>query len=585
MSEEQIVSGGGLTRLEVGRAEGELEVMGWDESHIRIVGLDEDEAIPAMDAGGVLRLARLREDVTISLPRSASLHVLSAKEDVSVRGLLNTVRLDSVSGDVTIQDVGAVLLGAISGDAHLERCQGGVRADSISGDVVARNLGGLEITSGLKGDIEVQDAGEVNLKSMNNGDARISRVGRITIANMHGDCGIAQVGSVEIGNLSGDLSVQDVESVCQISNMSGDAHLRNCGGVVMVENLSGDLTAQEMRGGIGVGNVTGDVTLDTPLAKGATYTVHASGDISLRVRGEIHARFVAQTLGGSIQTSLPLTVERGRRRHLVGAIGRAEATVTLQSEKGDISITAADRVQEKAMSDDFGDDFGYREEVGAGSGFGGEVHFGRGFGLRWDKGPGRFSFMTGYGHDDPDGPGDPRLHRERERSRGKWPFDWDDKQRADYERRIREMSEHAARRAREAAERATEYAERAARRARETDWESVGREVRSSIERAMGEMEHLWEQFRFGSGASTPRPPHPPTPPRPPRTPTPPTPQGFRAQRVPIERDEDPDGTGAAAPEGRNKDELDAARRAILEQLRSGTISMDEAERQLDALR
>ncbi len=447
--------------------------------------------------------------------------------------------------------------------------------------MVARSLGGLEITSGLKGDIEVQDAGEVSFKSMNNGDARISRVVRVTIANMHGDCGIAQVGSVEIGNLSGDLSVQDVESVCQINNMRGDAHLRNCGGVVLVENLGGDLTAQEMRGGIGVGNASGDVELDTPLTKGATYTIHASGDISLRVRGEIHARFVAQTLGGSIQTSLPLTVERGRRRHLVGAIGRAEATVTLQSEKGDISITAADRVQEKAMSDDFGDDFGYREEVGAGSGFGGEVHFGRGFGLRWDKGPGRFSFMTGYGHDDPDGPGDPRLHRERERSRGKWPFDWDDKQRADYERRIREMSEHAARRAREAAE----YAERAAKRARETDWESVGREVRSSIERAMGEMEHLWEQFRFGSGASTPRPPHPPTPPRPPRTPTPPTPQGFRAQRVPIERDEDPDGTGAAAPEGRNKDELDAARRAILEQLRSGTISMDEAERQLDALR
>jgi hypothetical protein len=189
--------------------------------------------------------------------------------------------------------------------------------------------------------------------------------------------------------------------------------------------------------------------------------------------------------------------------------------------------------------------------------------------------------MTGYGHDDPDGPGDPRLHRDR--GKGKWPFDWDDRQRADYERRIREMSERTANAARKAAERATEYAERAARRARETDWESVGRDVRHSIERAMGEMEHLLEQFRFGSGASTPpRPPHPPTPPR---TPTPPTPAGFRAQRVPIERDEDPDGPGGDTPAGRNKDEIDAARRAILEQLRSGAITMDEAERQLDALR
>lgn len=221
------------------------------------------------------------------------------------------------------------------------------------------------------------------------------------------------------------------------------------------------------------------------------------------------------------------------------------------------------------MSDDYTyDDSGEKEESTAGSGgFGGEMRFGgRGFGLRWDKGPGRFTFATGF-RDDPDGPGDPRMRRDRG-GKGKFPFDWDDAQRAEYERRIREMSDRTAKAARKAAERATEYAERAARRARETDWETVGRDVRGAIERAMGEMEHLLEQFRGGPGA--------PTPPRSPDAPPPP-PRPGQAQRVPIEQDEQ------AAP--RNKDELDAQRRAILEQLRSGAISMDEAERQLDALR
>lgn len=570
MSSEQTVSGG-FSRIEIGRAEGELEVLGWDEPTVRIVGHDEEDS-PFMGTEGVLRLERLRNDVTISTPRSVSLHVLSAKGDVTVRGIQGSVRLDAGSGDVTIQDVGSMQLGAISGDTHLEGCQGEARLTAVSGDLVARNLGSLEITGAISGDTEISEVvGEVSIKHTINGDGHFTNVGHVDVSNMRGDCAVIRAGSVVVSNLSGDLNVQEVEGFCHIQNMHGDARLRRCGGVVTLDNVGGDLHVTDMRGGIAIGNVTGDVRLDTPLVKGATYTVHStSGDIVLRVRGEIHARFVAQTLGGTIHTRLPLTLERGRRRHLVGAIGRAEAIVTLQSERGDISISAADPTQEDFMSDDYTyDEFGEKEESTAGSGgFGGEWRFGgRGFGLKWDKGPGRFTFATGF-RDDPDGPGDPRMRRDRG-GKGKFPFEWDDAQRAEYERRIREMSDRTAKAARKAAERATEYAERAAKRARETDWETVGRDVRGAIERAMGEMEHLLEQFRGGPGApNAPRPPDaPPPPPRP----------GSQAQRVPIEQDEQ------ATP--RNKDELDAQRRAILEQLRSGAISMDEAERQLDALR
>jgi DUF4097 and DUF4098 domain-containing protein YvlB len=560
MSSEQTVSAGGLARIEIGRAEGELEVLGWDEPHMRIVGHDEED-MPQMGAEGIIRLERLRDDVTISVPRSASLSVLSAKGDVVVRGLQGSVRLDAAAGDVQIQGAGSILLGSIGGDTHLEGCPGDVRLNTASGDLLARNLGSLEVSGAISGDVQVSEvAGEANIRHAVNGDARFTNVGHVAVSTMRGDCVVAQAGSVVISNLSGDLSVQEIEGFCHIQNMRGDARIRRCGGIVTLDNVGGDLQAQELRGGIATGNVMGDVHLDTPLVKGATYTIHAAEDILLRVRGEIHARFVAQTLGGTIQTRLPLTVERGRRRHLVGAIGRAEAVVTLQSDRGDIVISAADYAQEEAMSDDnVNDDFGFQEEATASS-FGGEVRFGRGFGVRWDKGPGRFSFMTGY-RDDPDGPGDPRM---RKGGKSKFPFEWDDTQRAEYERRIREMSDRTARAARKAAESATEYAERAARRARETDWEAVGRDVRSAIERAMGEMEHLLDQFKPRPSATPPRPETPP-------------PGSRAAQRVPIEHEEE--------PAVRNKDELDAQRRAILEQLRSGAISMDEAERQLDALR
>jgi DUF4097 and DUF4098 domain-containing protein YvlB len=550
MSNEQTFSSGGLTRLEIGRADGELEILGWDEAHVRIVGLDDDDddANFQMGTDGRMRLGHIKEDVTITVPRGAGLHVLSARQDVAVRGLQGPIRLDAVSGDVQVQEATAVALGSISGDLTIERCQGDVHLNSLSGDLEVREVGGLEVTGSLSGDLEAREvAGEVIIKQANKGDVQISQAGRVSIANMRGDCSIAQTGSVEIGNLNGDLNVQEVESVCEVGNMRGDAHLRNCGGVVTIGNLGGDLKAYDLRGGIAAGMIGGDVHLETPLGKGASYTIRAAGDIGLRVRGEIHARFVAQTAGGSIQTRLPLTIERGRRRHLVGAIGRAEATVTLQSNSGDISISAADPTQERTMSDDFVPDDGEgREEASAGFG-----HAGHGFGFQWSKHPGGFRFAAGFGPDDPDGPGDPRIRG----GKGGFPFNWDDAQRAEYERRIREMSDRTAKAARRAAERASEYAERAARRARETDWEAVGRDVRSSIEHAMGEMERLLEQFRSNVGA--PRPPTPPTPPS-----APPPPQ-------------------AAA---RNKDEIDAQRRSILEQLRSGAISLEEAERQLNEL-
>src|SRR5260370_28092421 len=68
----------------------------------------------------------------------------------------------------------------------------------------------------------------------------------------------------------------------------------------------------------------------------------------------------------------------------------------------------------------------------------------------------------------------------------------------EYQEQLNEWREKAERAARKAAEQAQAYAERAAKRARDTDWEAVGREVRSAVERAMSELENA-----FGSMRST----------------------------------------------------------------------------------
>jgi hypothetical protein len=169
------------------------------------------------------------------------------------------------------------------------------------------------------------------------------------------------------------------------------------------------------------------------------------------------------------------------------------------------------------------------------------------------------------------------------RSHRGFGFEWehdpagDAKASEDFDRQINELRDRAEQVARRAAEQAQHYAERAARRARETDWESIGREVRSAIERAMGELERTVGQFgrEFDSrrGSSDPNAGA----------------RGTGAQRVRIERDEEGDGYasgyGATQTPPPPRGDADAQRRAILEDLRAGTISLDEAERRLGELR
>jgi hypothetical protein len=297
--------------------------------------------------------------------------------------------------------------------------------------------------------------------------------------------------------------------------------------------------------------------------------VRAGGDIHLRVRGEVNARFVAQTRGGEIHTRLPLAVERGRRRNLVGLLGRGDAGVTLFSDGGDIVIVAADSDEEDMMSDEYaGDEHGTATEPKSWEGsFGGHK-----FRVRWDPG------ATPGTSDDPDAMG--RPHRG-------FGFEWehdpagDARAAEDFDRQFNELRDRAEQVARRAAEQAQRYAERATRRARETDWESIGREVRGAIERAMSELERTVGQFgrEFGRDSETRRGPGDPGA----------APRGTGAQRVRIERDDEGDGYAAGygttqtppPPRG----DADAQRRAILEELRAGTISLDEAERRLGELR
>lgn len=586
-------------RIEIDLVEGDLSIHGGAARVELDADGDEMDDELVEHRRGALRFTRLPDDSELRVPDGTHVLVRQVYGDLSVEHLDGYVQAQRVGGDVELEFVAVCELGHVAGE--LEARHGGtLRARTVLGDAAIDDYDEEPMIGTVAGDLEVSNLRAFELREAVGGDLTVDRCGVATLAGtiggdltarrsivivrgsaIGGDVEIASAREVVLAAVGGDFTVRGATGPVEVSSVGGDADVREAAGHVRISTVGGDLTITNAGAGLIVRRVGGDAEIDTMLYPHAEYDVHAGGDISLRVRGEVNARFVAQTTGGEIRTRLPLTVERGRRRNLVGVIGRGEATVTLRSDGGDISIAATDRFEEeRTMGDDFVGREGDEREGRGGAGprtWEGNVGRHR-FRVRWDRGPGHANvhFQGPFTEDvDPDGVGQTGTRD--------FGFHWDRNEGAhvygEYEQRLNELRDKAERVARKAAEQAQDYAEKASRRARETDWESVGREVRSAIEKAMADLEDAFGQVRREwetrrpSGSSTG--------------------EGGKpgAQRVRIEYDDEGDAMGGGAAEARggtpgmSADEAEAARRGILEELRNGAISLDEAERRLNELR
>lgn len=577
---------GPVGRIEIGVVTGDFSVRG-GSNDVVIDTHGEDSDDPLVRRDGVVRIARLPDSAELWAPDGFEVIVRSVDGDLRASRFDGLLQVEAVGGDTVATGVSQLRIAhvdgdlraargddlrvrEISGDARIEDFTGAPLLGGVQGDLDVRNVQGLEVRDGVAGDAHIENCRSVILDGAIGGDLDIERcAGGIFTDAVGGDAKLVDVQEAGIGVVGGDLEIHTINGPVEVNVVGGDSAVRRVQGRIRVNVVSGDLSVTHAPGGLLIGQVGGDATLETELGA-AEYTVSAGGDITLRTRGEVNARFVAQALGGEVRTRLPLTVERGRRRNLVGVLGRGDATVTLRSG-GDISIVSTDRTEHYERAGSMSDD---TEKTGAGENDSStktyEGAFGRHkFRVRVDRGPDRAGlyFQGPYSEDEAAedaGVGSRDFGFEWERGHGPRTY-------GEYEAKLNELREKAEQVARRASEQASRYAEKAAQKARETDWQAIGREVRSTIERAMsdledafGQMRRDWETRRPGDapsgGSSSSRP---------------------GAQRVRIEQDEDED----FGFSGMSEDVREGERRAILEQLRTGAISVEEAERRLNGLR
>ena len=216
----------------------------------------------------------------------------------------------------------------------------------------------------------------VRARNRSSGDQQLDvvvPVGTRVIANsISGDVRVRGVhGELDAETVSGDVDVQDATRRVSVSSVSGSVRAQGLDGDVRARSVSGDVRIVNIRGEADVGSVSGsvevragqlgrlraqttsgDIAYDGSFARDGRYDLGTqSGEVRLVLPADASAALSLQTFSGSIDTSIPLTLQPSARgtdgsplrsaRRMEFTIGGGGARITAQSFSGTIVISRA----------------------------------------------------------------------------------------------------------------------------------------------------------------------------------------------------------------------------------------------------
>ncbi|MCF6376042.1 DUF4097 domain-containing protein [Nocardioides KLBMP 9356] len=201
-----------------------------EEFDVRYLG-DRIAIIAPHRSGGIFGKDS-KAEIVVEVPVASGLSVKVGSSDVVTHGRFDDTRVDSGSGDITLD--------VVDGDTAVQ-CG--------SGDLVAENLAGDTRVKTGSGDIQIGRADSDVLITTGSGDVRIERVvGELAIKTGSGDAEVAEaLGDVVFTAGSGDLSIgRSSSGRITAKTASGDVSIGVVGGTPVwtdVRTSSGRLSS------------------------------------------------------------------------------------------------------------------------------------------------------------------------------------------------------------------------------------------------------------------------------------------------------------------------------------------------------
>jgi hypothetical protein len=165
----KIISAGKTPRIKIDSIEGDLSVVGWDGEDI-LIKTDEDEL--TLQHNGEDVTFSSTDDVSLRIPREASLFIQKVGGDMALRGVTGNVEIKQIDNDLSMRDVGFVMIDRIDEDFSLRGAKGNLYVKTVGGDVSVRDVeGNITLDSvaddlalrGVRGNVKVNVGEDVVL--------------------------------------------------------------------------------------------------------------------------------------------------------------------------------------------------------------------------------------------------------------------------------------------------------------------------------------------------------------------------------------------------------------------------------------
>lgn len=148
------ISAGRTPKIEIESIDGDLSLVGWEGDDILIKA--DDEELRFKQDGDLVRLS-CNDELSLRLPKGASVVINKIAGDASIRGIIGGVSLGEVEGDLSIRDVNNVAMDNVHGDLSLRGAKGDVAAKQIHGDASIRDVAGSVALDSVADDVALRD--------------------------------------------------------------------------------------------------------------------------------------------------------------------------------------------------------------------------------------------------------------------------------------------------------------------------------------------------------------------------------------------------------------------------------------------
>lgn len=148
------ISAGQTPKIIIESIGGDLSLVGWESGEILVKGDDEE-----------LRCEQNGEEVTIScdgdlsirVPKAASVAIQKIAGDASIRGVAGGIELKEIGGDLSIRDVESAAVGTVREDFSLRGAGGHLSVRNAYGDVSIREVEGNVSLESVADDLALRD--------------------------------------------------------------------------------------------------------------------------------------------------------------------------------------------------------------------------------------------------------------------------------------------------------------------------------------------------------------------------------------------------------------------------------------------